>query len=116
MRIPGFAAAASLRTPPRDYRERNLYGASPAAEILPALLSTGTSGLYGPAAPCPRPWEKRVWCCEPAWPGSRPSCTYSCVPLWWQCTEIFTPYSCWTCRPPGVLTATAGATAGGRAT
>jgi hypothetical protein len=98
MTLPKFTAAASLNPTTGQYRTKTAFNGSRAAEVLAVQESTAVSTLYWPPGLC-RPWEKRVWCCEPEWPGGRPYCTYSCVPLWWQCRETFTPYSCWTCTP-----------------
>ena len=48
-----------------------------------------------------RPWQKQVHCCCYDFYG-RPSCSYSWVPVWYNCETIALGncYSCQICRPP----------------
>jgi hypothetical protein len=97
MKMPEFTAEASLTPATGSYQGKALFGGSRGPGVTSAF--------------CPRlrPWQKCMWCCNPDASG-KPRCSYFAVPIWYDCTEVFTPYSCWLCRPDvftvdGVFTA-----------
>lgn len=97
MNVPGFTAEASVGRATANFSGNVVYRNSAAVGILPmqeitSALSAGESRLSA------SPWMKRVPCCVALF--GRPYCTYSYVPVWYQCDVIYNPYACWICRPP----------------
>jgi hypothetical protein len=97
MNVPGFTAEASLGRAPSHFWGNVVSCNSAAVEILPMQEFTSAPTASGSRL-WPPPWMKRVPCCISLF--GRPYCTYSYVPVWYQCDVIYNPYACWICRPP----------------
>lgn len=97
MNMPGFTAEVSLSRTMGKYQSKKAFGHSAEVEALQmqefGRLSGAEQGLSRLA-----PWEKRVPCCTLF--DGRPYCSYSYVPVWYDCDVIYTPLPCWICRPP----------------
>jgi len=102
MSLPQFTAEMALSEVSQRYRGKRVIrfsfaGAIPMQEPEP---SAALASRFWPP-----PFYKRVPCClpDPLDPG-RPRCTYSYLPVWWNCAVLSTPYACWICSPPQIAT------------
>jgi hypothetical protein len=91
MTLPGFTAEASLRPAIYKYQGETVFGSSGAVEVLPMQEFT-TAPLRTLDLLSPLPWQKQVHCCFRDRYG-RPHCTYSYVPVWYDCDVLYNPLS-----------------------
>lgn len=98
MALPGFTAEASVIPAMYRYQVETVFGSLGAVEILPMQELT-TTPLRTPELLSPFPWRKQVHCCFRDRYG-RPHCTYSYVPVWYDCDTVYNPLPCQICHPP----------------